>query len=189
MNLSENDAAPIVLLGFMGSGKSSVARKLAPRLNLPRIDLDARLEEETGRSIAEIFAQDGEAAFREMETAHLQRALNESGMIATGGGIIMREENRELLKAASTRGALIVYLRVAPRILASRIRRQPGVRPLIDGERVLNFRETLARVEAILEVRAPLYESCANFTVECDALSATQLARVLAERWQMKNIL
>ena len=184
MNLSENAAAPIVLLGFMGSGKSSVARKLAPRLNLPRIDLDARLEEEDGRSIADIFAQDGEAAFREMETSHLQRALQESGVVATGGGIVTRPENCELLKSASTRGALIVYLRIAPRVLASRIRRQPGVRPLIDGECVLTFPETLARVEEILQVRAPLYESCANFIVEGDALSAAQIARVLAARWQ-----
>lgn len=187
MNLSENDGAPIVLLGFMGSGKSSVARKLAPRLNLPRIDLDARLEEEAGRSIAAIFAQDGEAAFREMETAHLQRALQERGVIATGGGIVTRSENRALLKSASTRGALIVYLRVAPRILAARIRRQPGVRPLIDGERVLNFSETQTRVEEILQVRAPLYESCANLILEGDEMSASQIARVLAERWQQKT--
>jgi shikimate kinase len=173
-----------VLIGFMGSGKSSIGRRLARRLRCKAIDLDHVVELRAGRSIPEIFAAEGEPAFRDLETAALAECLGESGVIATGGGVLKRAENRELLRAAAARGALVVYLRAAPAVLAHRIRRQPGKRPLIDGNAILNEEETQLRVEHLLAERAPLYESCSSLVVDTDNLSPEQTVRQIIAGFQ-----
>ncbi len=165
----------IILIGFMGSGKSAVARRLAWRLRRTALDLDRRIEEAAGSKIAEIFATQGEAAFRQMEAATLREALQTSSVIATGGGIVTRPENRELLRAASQSGALVVYLRAQPERLAERIRLQPGKRPLIDGAGVLDEEETRARVAELLAGRAEFYEACADAIIDTDTLHLDQV--------------
>ena len=85
---------PVLLIGMMGCGKSTVGRLLAERMRLPLIDLDEEIARAAGKTIPEIFAQEGEAGFRARETAALERALaREDGVIATGGGIVTRAEN------------------------------------------------------------------------------------------------
>jgi shikimate kinase len=164
----------------MGSGKSSVAQRLARRLARQMVDLDARIEDAARCTIAELFATQGEAAFRALETQVLREALQRPGVIATGGGVPARAENRALLQEAARNGVLVVYLRATPDTLARRIRRQPGQRPLIDGERILNAEETRARVAQLLNERAPHYEACAGLTVDTDALRLNQIvARIL----------
>lgn len=169
----------VVLVGFMGCGKSSVARVLAARMNCEAVDLDTLLVAREGASIAEFFAVRGEAEFRRLETEVLRDVLNSiiPRIVATGGGIVTREENRALLKEASARGVLVVYLEAEAKTLAYRIRRQPGLRPLIDGARVLNLQETQSRVEELLKTRAPLYESVANQTVNVGVLAPDEIAR------------
>jgi len=175
----------IVLVGFMGSGKSSIARRLARRLQCDAVDLDSYIEQRAGRRIAEIFATDGEPAFRDLETAALAECLGKADVIATGGGIVARERNRDLLRAAAAQGALIVYLRASPEVLARRIRRQPGKRPLIDGQAVLNEEETRRRVEHLLAARAAHYESCSNLVVDTDNMSLEQAMRhIISHRIQ-----
>jgi shikimate kinase len=169
------EAPPIVLIGFMGSGKSSVARSLARRRGVRFVDVDKRIEERAGTTIAEVFASQGEDAFRALETAALQDALRDGGVIATGGGIIKRPENCELLHEASHSGALVVYLRARPETLAARIRRQPGVRPLIDARGVLDTEATRLRVEELLSQRSAAYESCASVIIDTDNLSLKQV--------------
>ena len=90
---------PVLLIGMMGCGKSTVGRLLAERMRLPLIDLDEEIARAAGKTIPEIFAQEGEAGFRARETAALERALaREDGVIATGGGIVTRAENIRMMR-------------------------------------------------------------------------------------------
>ena len=91
----------IVLVGFMGSGKSTLGRVLHQRLSYPFIDTDETIEQQEGKSITDIFANDGEEAFRDLETQLLHKMLDDKlnkHLISTGGGMILRSENRELLR-------------------------------------------------------------------------------------------
>jgi shikimate kinase/very-short-patch-repair endonuclease len=173
----EEFSGPIVLIGFMACGKSSVARALAKRLKCEATDVDTLIENAAGKTIPAIFAEDGEDEFRRLETKQLKAALEYSQparVIATGGGIVTRAENRIVLQDAAAAGVLVVYLRASSEVLARRIRRQPGTRPLIDGGKILNLAQTRARVEELLAERAPLYESVANLIIESDEMRSPQ---------------
>ena len=176
----------VVLVGFMGSGKSSIARRLAWRLKCRALDLDKRLAAQCGASIAHIFAERGEAEFRALESAALHDTLHhatrDGAVISTGGGIVKSAENREALRCAAQQGALVVYLRARPETLARRIRRQPGTRPLIDGEAILDMEQTQARVEDLLSERAALYEECAGAVVDTDDLSLHEVVETIERR-------
>jgi shikimate kinase len=171
-----------VLIGFMGSGKSSVARELAQLLKCDSVDTDAEVERRSGQSIRELFQVSGEESFRRMETAALCEALETTQplVISTGGGIVKSAANRELLQRAVRDGAIVVYLRATAPTLTRRIRLEPGVRPLIDGERVLNETETQQRVSSLLKERGTLYELCANDIVDTDEHSAQAIAQRIA---------
>jgi shikimate kinase len=171
--------ATIVLVGFMGCGKSSVARVLEERLHIPAIDLDDVIESRVGTTIAQVFAERGEEEFRKLETETLRSVLldESSGQIlATGGGVVTREENRKVLREARERGVRVVYLEAEPKTLARRIRRQPGLRPLIDGERILNRRETEERVQSLLEKRSPWYHEVAGMILSSDRMTPDEIA-------------
>ena len=125
----------VVLVGLPGSGKSVVGRRLAGRHRATFIDLDERIESEAGRSIPDIFAEDGEPTFRALE----RRAVGDLGapdpdpelrrVIATGGGAVVDPRNRWRLY----RGRASVWLDGRPEVLAQRLRRSPHVRPLVQG--------------------------------------------------------
>ncbi|MDX8407369.1 MAG: shikimate kinase [Mariprofundaceae bacterium] len=143
-----------ILVGLMGSGKSSIGRRLAARLQLPLVDLDHVIVEQAGCSIPEIFAERGEAGFRELESRILAEVIGKPAVLATGGGIVMREENRELLKQHPP----VIWLNASPAFLAQRIDGDAN-RPLIaDGD-------TLNKLQELARVRYPLYEACADFVL------------------------
>jgi shikimate kinase len=173
----------IFLLGFMGSGKSAVARALSRQLDLPLIDLDARVERQIGTSIAQFFASKGEEAFRQAETRVLTEVGEEKAVVSLGGGVPTRARNREVLQLATREGALVVYLAARSETLAQRIRRQPGKRPLIDGQGTLDFDQTKARVEQLLGEREAFYRECASFEVQTDERTIPQIAGILADKW------
>lgn len=173
----------IFLLGFMGSGKSAVARALSRQLDWPLIDLDARIEQEIGVSIAEFFASYGEEAFRQRETRVLSGIPLQNAVVSLGGGVPTRAENREMLQSAARMGAIVVYLEATAQTLAERIRRQPGKRPLIDGAGTLDLDQTRARVEALMDEREAFYRECASFEVRTDEQSIPQIAQVIVARW------
>lgn len=154
---SKYQALPI-LVGLMGSGKSSIGRRLAKKLNVELIDLDDYIVEKAGRTIPEIFAEQGEEAFRDMESEALREVIGEvldrPAVIATGGGAILREENRKLLKDHPP----VIWLKASPKFLAGRIDGDSN-RPLIaEGE-------TRKKLKALAEVRYPLYKDCADYTL------------------------
>jgi shikimate kinase len=153
----------LVLVGLMGSGKTTVARIVAERLGREVIDSDAVIERLTGRTVRQIFADDGEDAFRTFETAALLDALAhpEPAVIAAAGGVVLRAENREALKRADAR---VVWLCASPQLLVGRAL-SGAHRPLLDADpagtlqRMYNEREALYREVAdaivLVDQRSP----------------------------------
>ena len=162
----------IVLIGFMGSGKSSIGRLVAARLGFQFVDTDAVLVEREGREIAEIFAREGEARFRDLESAVLASlSARDRCVISTGGGVVLREENRALLHDLG----FTVWLTASEDVIFQRVSRNTK-RPLLQ---TANPRETVAQ---LLAARRPLYEAAAQFTVETSALPHAAAAdAVIAE--------
>ena len=149
----------IALIGFMGSGKSTVGRLLAQRMGWRLTDTDCLVEKVADCSIPELFVRDGEQAFRDQETAILLGVTaGERQVIATGGGAILREENVAALRG----GSLVVYLTARPDILAERVSRRPGQRPLLtQGEE-----PALTKILRMLAERGPLYQRASHVVVD-----------------------
>lgn len=148
-------ARTITLVGLMGVGKSSVGRRLANALDMPFRDADTEVETAAGRSIPEIFADLGEAAFREGERRVIARLLDEPPhVLATGGGAFMNAETRALIKARS----ISVWLKADLEVLAKRVGRKDN-RPLLAGKDPMDV------LKAQAEVRYPVYAG-ADVTVE-----------------------
>jgi len=146
---------PIVLVGMMGSGKSTVGRRLAARLRRSFVDADKVLEERCGVPIATVFELEGEEGFRRREAAILEELTRlPSIVLATGGGAVMRDENRRLL---AERG-LVIFLQASLPDLWQRLRRD-RTRPLLQTG---NPRE---RIAELLALREPLYREIASLTV------------------------
>lgn len=139
----------IVLVGLMGSGKSTIGKKLARRTGWLFSDTDNMVEAYSRRTIADIFATDGEEAFRDLEEEMVTLAMSDEkpGIIATGGGAVLRESNRQLLFGES----FSVYLHSSPRGLLNRIRRSTS-RPLLKNE------DPLGTLHNLLQAREPLYQ-------------------------------
>lgn len=167
------EGAPnIVLVGPMGTGKSVVGALLARRLGLPFVDVDAAVEAEAGTRIAELFRREGEAAFRERESALLARTLAADGqVVATGGGAVLAADNRRRLRE---RG-LVAWLQADP---DTQLRRLEGCRdrPLLEGA------DRIARLQALAAERDPLYREVADIALDTRGLDATEAADALAAR-------
>jgi shikimate kinase len=150
------DPQSIALVGLSGVGKSSVARQLAARLGWPLLDTDALIVEAAGRTIAQIFAISGEPHFRDLELAALQHAFSITPcVVSTGGGIVLRAENRALLRAR----AFVVWLDAPTETLVARLLAHDEARPLIGDD------DPAARLEALRASRAGLYAEVAHATV------------------------
>jgi shikimate kinase len=154
----------IVLIGFMGCGKSTIGRRLAGRLGYEFLDSDDLITARAGKSISEIFASEGEQRFRERETTELRELADATGLVlATGGGTIVREENRHLLR----RFGIVIWLHADPEALFQRASRNRK-RPLLEVE---NPRSAF---KDLLESRIPLYETTALLKVDATGLSHEQ---------------
>ncbi len=160
----------IALIGFRCSGKTVVGEILAQRLGCDFVDIDEVIASEEGKSIADIFKEDGEAAFRNLETAALKEALSgDNRVIACGGGIVLREENATLLREHS----IVVWLAATPRTCTERMRadEQMGVkRPSLTGA------PPVEEIELLLAKRIPLYEKVHYRRIDTDAISPRQVA-------------
>lgn len=148
----------LILEGFMGSGKSAVGRKLSARLGLDFIDTDAEIESRQGCAIAEIFADCGEEAFRQMETSMLQGLLlsESNAIISLGGGTPMRASNREIIKKLGR----VVYLKAPEEVLISRLEHGAEKRPLLAGH------ELKERVRELLKDREETYINLADSVID-----------------------
>jgi shikimate kinase len=166
----------IVLVGLMGSGKSSVGRRLAEALGRPFVDTDQRIERRAGRSIREIFATDGEDAFRVLESSVLADVLSspEPSVIATGGGVVLLRVNRDRLTGLRSDGLHVVWLRASLDTLMTRLATGAARRPLLDG----NLLERLTELD---QRRRDLYRAVASAIVDVDDRTLDQVVeQVLA---------
>lgn len=160
---------PVFLVGMMGAGKTTIGRSLARILNREFVDLDHELEARCGVRVSLIFDIEGEEGFRKRETALLEECSRRPGIVlATGGGAVLAPENRTCLKE---RG-VVVYLRASAQELYRRVARDRN-RPL------LQTADPLARIQALLKEREPLYEEVAALTLETGILPVSQVVKAL----------
>lgn len=173
--MSQTTVTPknIVLIGFMGSGKSTVGRELHQRLGYPLIDMDKMIEESMGKKIAEIFKEEGEAAFRDFETLQLLEITKQTDkrqIISTGGGVVIRPENRSLLRKLG----YVVWLSAPEDVIYERTSRTQD-RPL------LNHMDARERITAMLEEREPWYRETAHLKIDTAGLDSKEIATGLLE--------
>ena len=162
----------------MGAGKTTIGRSLAKRLDLNFVDTDKEIEARTGVSIPTIFEIEGEDGFRKRESQIIAELAEQKGLvIATGGGGVLRPENRENMRASG----FVIYLNVHPQTLWERTR-QDRNRPL------LQVADPLLRLNQLFEIRDPLYREVANLVVDGSRMSAQGVLQFLlkevAERWK-----
>jgi shikimate kinase len=155
----------VLLIGMMGAGKSTTGHLLSKRLGWPYLDSDDEIQRQTGRSVPEIWKEDGEAAFRAQESRVLAEATTSDFpvVIAVAGGAVLDPENRARIRGAG----LVVWLRCDVAVLAARVGAGAG-RPLLEGG-------PAAAMERLTEVRAPIYADLADLALDVDLMPPPQV--------------
>ncbi len=169
----------IALIGYRGTGKTTIARILADSIGCPWGDTDAAVEVQAGRTIAEIFQSEGEPVFRDMESRVLHALMkahaHEAFVLATGGGIILRKENRDALASARK----VVWLKANPKTLLQRIENDQKSH---DQRPNLTSLGRLAEIDSVLAQREPLYRASAQWEIDTTDRSPEEIAaEILAE--------
>lgn len=176
------DRAPrgpgLALVGYRGTGKSTVGKILADRLERRFLDADLEIEVRAGRSIRSIFAESGEPVFRDWEEQMLEELANRhpEGVLASGGGAVLRPSNRRLLRAFG----YVVWLKAEPAELARRLEAdlQSGAeRPPLTGA------GTIAEIAHVLEARTPLYQEVADLALETLDRTPEEIAELILDLW------
>lgn len=162
----------IILTGYMGCGKSTVGRRLSYAQRRPFLDTDKLIERRTGMTISQLFETKGEEYFREMETDCIKGLLEERGeyIIAVGGGLPLREENRRLLKKLG----IVIYLQADWETIFERVKRDTS-RPLLAGP------DPQGKIKRMMAERAPLYEQAADITIKVDNKSFDTIIKEIGE--------
>lgn len=153
----------VVLVGPPGAGKSTIGRRLARALNADLVDSDELIELATGKACGEVFSELGEPAFRELEALHVAEALNHGGVVSLGGGAVLTESTRQLLKEHD-----VVWIDVS---VAEGVRRTAGerTRPVLAAD------DPVEHYRNLLETRRPLYEEVSTFRVRTNSRSPQQV--------------
>lgn len=168
----------IAFVGLPGAGKTAVGRRLAQRLQLPFVDSDHLVEERIGCSIREFFEREGEARFRDIEQEVIGAlATTATGVISTGGGSVLREINRQQLRAHFH----VIYLRSSPEDLFRRLRHDVK-RPL------LQVADPLGRLRELHAARDPLYRETAHDVVETGRPSVTMLVNIIVMQLELAGV-
>jgi len=171
----------LVLIGYRGTGKSSVARELALRLGWDWIDCDVEVELRAGKSIRAIFAEDGEFAFRTLESQVLMELVaRDWTILAAGGGAVLREENRAALGQADH----VIWLTARPETLLARIAADPATS---EQRPNLTAAGGLDEIQRLLDERSPWYRQCATLVCDAETKSPAEIAEVLIDRLQLPS--
>ncbi len=163
----------IALIGFMGTGKTAVGQLLAKKLDRKFIELDSLIEQKAGKSIPDVFQQDGEIAFRELEIEVTKEVAREKKAVITcGGGLVLNKINIDRLKQES----VIVYLTASPGIILKRVASEKGRRPLLEVD------NQLKTIGEMLKFRKPFYELAADITVNTSKLDINAVAEQIIDK-------
>lgn len=162
----------IFLIGFMGSGKSTIGRFLQKELNMELVEMDARIVEEQGMSINDIFAEKGEDYFRDLES-RLVLDLNSEGntIVSCGGGVVIRPENVENMKKNGT----IVFLSATPDTIYERVKNSTE-RPILNGHMNVEY------IAELMEKRRALYENAADIRIETDGKTKDEICKEIISK-------
>lgn len=162
----------IFLIGFMGAGKSTVAKELKKMLDMPLVEMDARIVEEQGMSINEIFDKFGESHFRDIESK-LVRDIGVEGntIVSCGGGVVVRDENVVEMKKSGK----IVFLTATPETIYDRVK-DGNDRPILNGNMNVEF------IKGLMEKRRALYEAAADITIETDNKNIQEICNEIKDK-------
>ncbi len=162
----------IFLIGFMGTGKSTIAKVLSKECNLSLVEMDERLVDEAGMSINDIFEKYGEEHFRDMETALIKTIGAEgNSVVSCGGGVPMREVN----VAAMRESGIVVYLKSSPQTIYERVKDSTN-RPLLNGNMNVDY------ISKLMEARKPKYEAAADVTIITDGKSRQEICKEVIDK-------
>jgi shikimate kinase len=163
----------IALIGFMGTGKTAVGKVLAARLGREFIELDGMIEKKAGKTIPEIFQQDGEIRFRELEIEVAKEVAGRKNVIiACGGGIVLNKINIDRLR----KECVIICLTASPRIILARTSDDKDERPL------LSVSDRASQIKELLGYRQPFYERAADIEIDTSQLNADSVAEQIMEK-------
>lgn len=163
----------LALIGFMGTGKTVVGKALAKKLGKQFIELDALIERKTGKTIPEIFQQDGEIAFRELEIEVTKEVAGKKNtVIACGGGVVLNKINIDRLR----KECLVVYLKASPGVILKRTVKDENERPLL-----ATVNKALA-VKELLKYRQPFYERAADITIDTSKLDVASVVTEIIKK-------
>ena len=163
MNSSQN--SNLILIGFMGTGKSTIARQLSKQLDMPFFEMDEMIVQKEGMEISDIFQEKGEAYFRDLETALLKKLLQEEkGILSCGGGIILRDENIQAMKKHGT----VILLTAKPETILKRVKHNQS-RPVLNGKKNIND------ITKLMKERESRYQMAADITISTDDKSLSQI--------------
>lgn len=164
----------LFLIGFMGAGKSSVAQALSRRLGRPVVEMDQHIAAQEGMSVSDIFTRKGEPYFRACETALLKGfAQSEPCIVSCGGGVPMREENVQAMRACGR----VVLLTARPEVILDRVKDDHS-RPLLEGHKDVPY------IAALMEQRRPKYEAAADVVVDTSDLNVEEVCREILRQTQ-----
>jgi shikimate kinase len=163
----------IILVGMMGAGKTTIGKLLSNQLGFNFIDLDRKIEEKSGVKINTIFEIEGEEGFREREYVALNEALaEEKVVISTGGGVVVKEINRSLIKKSE---AMVIYLKANLDILVGRLKNDK-TRPMLDKD------NKQLSLQQLLSKREPFYENLADFIIDTSHLKTNDVLKMIIEK-------
>lgn len=162
----------IMLIGFMATGKSAVARGICREYQMELVEMDEEIEKKEGRKISDIFEEDGEAYFRELETAFL-RGINEkeNQVVSCGGGVVLRRENVELMK----QNGAVVLLKASPETILERVKRNHN-RPLLEGNKNIAF------IKKMMDERKDKYLEAADIIIATDGKGVKAICREIMSK-------
>jgi shikimate kinase len=172
--MTQSGDSPIFLIGYRGSGKTSAARELSIQLGYDWIDADDVVEREAGKTIAAIFADGGEGAFRDWETGVVAALSRKRRMVvALGGGAVLREENRQAIGAAGP----VVWLTASVDTILERVASDSSTASRRPNLTAAGGR---AEIEALLAIRTPFYRQCATLVLDTEGKTSAEVAAEIA---------
>ena len=175
--MSEGISRSIFLIGFMGAGKSTIARALQRELGVPLIEMDERIVKEQGMSINDIFAQYGEDHFRDIESQLIvDIGKEEPSIVSCGGGVVVRPQNTQNMKEIGR----IVFLKATPETIYERVKNSTD-RPILNGHMNVEY------IAELMEKRRALYEAAADITIQTDGKTREQICEEIIGKMRNTN--